>query len=48
MNKNLPIFDIPLNGLESVTTTERDKKKKTDKWPDKKFRNFDEDLIKPI
>ena len=47
MNTNLPIFEIPQKSLECVTTTEKDKKKGNDKFPNEKFRNRDEDLIKP-
>ena len=47
MNKNLPIFDLPHKNLESVTTTEKDKKRRIDRYPVDEYRNHDEDLIKP-
>lgn len=47
MNKNLPIFDIPQIDLSSVTTTEKDKKRRNDRFPDDSYRNHDENLLKP-
>jgi hypothetical protein len=43
-NKNLRIFDIQEKDLKGFTTTEKDRKRKYDKFPPLQFRNKNEDV----
>lgn len=44
--KNLAIYDIQEQNLRGYTTTEKDFKKKIDRFPPEDFRNTSMDIIK--
>ena len=46
VKKNLAIYDIPEKNLKGFTTTEKDVKRKVDRYPPPNFRNFTTDLLK--
>ena len=46
MKTNLKMYDIPEKNLKGFTTTEKDSKRGTDRYPPDNFRNFKLDLIK--
>ena len=45
MKKNLKIFHIEESNLKGFTTTEKDMKKGTDRFPPDEFRYRDSDLL---
>ena len=44
-NKQIPIFDIQEQNLKGFTTTEKDKKRATDRFPLARIRNKQVDLF---
>ena len=42
--KNFPIFEVPEPNLKGFTTTEKDKKRATDRFPLNRFRNKAHDI----